>query len=205
MGNTGAELALDLAEHKIDVSISVRSELVIIPREMFGRAVQLTAVKLNKLPFGIGDWLGSLSSKIAFGNLRKYGLPISNISPAVLRRVHGRTPTIDIGTVAKIKSGDIKVRKGIAEITEHSVKFLDGITDQFDVLLMATGYTASTNDFLKTDADTFIEKGEPRVKIGVDANVGLYFIGYDKYTYGGTLGTLKAESEMILNEINRFK
>lgn len=201
MGNTGAELALDLAEHKIEVCISVRSEIAIVPRDFLGRSVQLTANKLNKLPYVIGDWIGSLSGKIAFGNLRKYGVPISNIPPAKMRRVFGKTPTIDIGTVAKIKSGEIKVRKGIAALTENGVVFTDGISEQYDVLLLATGYTASLKDFIVAKDSLFIEYGEPAKKVAVEEEQGLYFLGYEKYTYGGTLGTLKAESEMILNAI----
>ncbi len=201
MGNTGAELALDLAEHKIDVSISVRSEIAIVPRDFLGRSVQLTANKLSKLPHLIGDWIGSLSGKLAFGNLKKYGLPISNIPPAKMRRVYGKTPTIDIGTIAKIKSGEIKVRKGIAEFNNNYVVFTNGISEQYDVLLFATGYTASLNDFIKAKDSLFIENGEPATKIAKDNEKGLYFLGYEKYTYGGTLGTLKAESELILNGI----
>ena len=59
MGNTGAELALDLAENDIAVAISVRSPITIVPRDINGRPVQLTAKKLAKLPFGLGDWLGT--------------------------------------------------------------------------------------------------------------------------------------------------
>jgi cation diffusion facilitator CzcD-associated flavoprotein CzcO len=201
MGNTGAELALDLAEQKIEVSLSVRGEITIVPRDFLGRSVQLTANKLNKLPYIIGDWIGSLSGKIAFGNLRKYGLPISNIPPAKMRRVFGKTPTIDIGTVAKIKSGEIKVRKGIAALTENGVVFTNGISEKYDVLLLATGYTASLKDFILAKDSLFIENGEPAKKLAHDEEEGLYFLGFEKYTYGGTLGTLKAESELILKNI----
>ncbi len=201
MGNTGAELALDLAEHKIDSSIAVRSEVVIVPRDLFGRSVQLTARKLDKLPFGLGDWIGTFSGKIAFGDLKKYGLPISNVAPTVLRREHGKTPTIDIGTVAKIKTGEIKIKKGIKELNKRTVVFDDGTEDNYDLLLLATGYTASIDEFLHTQSNCFIENAEPAFKIGKEEFKGLHFIGFEKHTYGGTLGTLKEESEAILNSI----
>ncbi len=201
MGNTGAELALDLAEHKIEVSIALRSEVVIVPRDLFGRPVQLTARKLDKLPFGLGDWIGSFSGKIAFGNLKKYGLPISTIAPTVLRREHGKTPTIDIGTVEKIKSGQITIKRGIQELANRKVVFDDGSEEVYDVLLLATGYTASIDQFLITDGGCFIENGEPAFKIGSSQYKGLYFIGFEKHTYGGTLGTLIEESELILSDI----
>lgn len=59
MGNTGAEVAFDLSEQDIDTTIAVRNPISIVPRDLNGRPVQLTARKLAKLPFGLGDWLGS--------------------------------------------------------------------------------------------------------------------------------------------------
>lgn len=201
MGNTGAEIALDLAEHGIDVCIAVRGELVFVPRDFLGKSVQLTATKLDKLPWGIGDWIGSLSSYFAFGNLRKYGLPISSIKPAVLRRVYGKPPTIDIGTIAKIKEGKIKVHRDVDSLSEQEVIFKDGTVEQFDAIILATGYQAKIQDFLKDAEELLDENGEPKMKAGLGKQQGLYFIGYEKYTYGGGLGTLKSDSETILNKI----
>jgi len=84
MGNTGAEIALDLAEAKIDAGISVRSEIVVVPRDFLGRPIQLTAKKLAKLPFRLGDIIGALVRRIAFGNIQKYGLPVSKTHPRKL-------------------------------------------------------------------------------------------------------------------------
>lgn len=201
MGNTGAEIALDLAEHKVNTSILVRSEIVVIPRDLFGNSVQLTARKLAKLPFGIGDWIGSLSSFIAFGNLKKYGLPISKIKPAVLRRVYGKTPTIDLGTIDLIKKGIIKVHRKIIEIKENSLIFENNKEEKVDAIILATGYTAGVNEIIENVNSFFDEQGEPSKKIGDGYYKGMYFIGYEKYTYGGVLGTLIDESELILNDI----
>ena len=58
-GNTGAEIALDLSENHIDVTVSIRNPITMVPRDVNGRPVQLTARQLDRLPFGIGDWLGT--------------------------------------------------------------------------------------------------------------------------------------------------
>src|SRR5206468_1821441 len=44
MGNTGAEIALDLAEHRVAVALSVRSPLNIVYRDVLGRPTQLTSM-----------------------------------------------------------------------------------------------------------------------------------------------------------------
>jgi cation diffusion facilitator CzcD-associated flavoprotein CzcO len=38
-GNSGAEIALDLAEARIDVTLSVRSPVKVTPRELFGMPI----------------------------------------------------------------------------------------------------------------------------------------------------------------------
>lgn len=202
MGNTGAEIALDLAEKNVAVGISVRSEIVVVPRDFLGKPVQLTAQKLEKLPFGIGDWIGQFSSKIKFGNLEKYGLPISKMKPAVLRRVVGKTPTIDLGTIAQIKSGKIKVHRGFEALTANGVAFKNGTTEIFDTLILATGYYCQINDFLENENNFLDKNGEPTAKIGVEKEKGLHFIGYEKYSLGGVLGTLKDDSQLILDTIS---
>ena len=49
MGNTGAEIALDLAEGGARPTISVRNGVHIVPRELFGLPIQLVAMLATKL------------------------------------------------------------------------------------------------------------------------------------------------------------
>ena len=53
LGNTGAEIALDMVENGVEPIISVRSPTNIVPRDFAGKPTQLTAIQLAKLP----DWL----------------------------------------------------------------------------------------------------------------------------------------------------
>ena len=201
MGNTGAEIALDLAEAKIDVGISVRSEIVVIPRDFLGRPIQLSAQKLAKLPFRLGDIIGALVQRITFGNIEKYGLPVSKTHPRILIQEKGRTPIIDLGTIAKIKKGEIKIFKDVLEFLEHSIRFADNKVEDFDVVILATGYYSAINKFLENTDSVLNNAGEPTNKIGKGEQKGLYFIGYDKFTLGGILGTLKNDSALILKII----
>ena len=68
IGNTGAEIALDLSNHDIKTYIVSRSKITLVPRDLNGRPVQETAKTLDKIPFGLGDWVGSQIRKIYFGN-----------------------------------------------------------------------------------------------------------------------------------------
>lgn len=201
MGNTGAEIALDLAEAKIDVGISVRSEIVVVPRDFLGRPIQLTAKKLAKLPFRLGDKIGALVRRITFGNIQKYGLPVSKAHPRILIQEQGRTPIIDLGTIAKIKLGAISLFKDVFEFHENSIRFADNKIESFDVVILATGYYPAIAKFLKNKDSVLNYAGEPTNKITKGEQKGLYFIGYDKFTLGGILGTLKNDSALILKSI----
>jgi indole-3-pyruvate monooxygenase len=43
------------------------------------------------------------------GDTRRIGIPRPNLGPMELKQLSGKTPVLDVGTIAKIKSGDIKV------------------------------------------------------------------------------------------------
>jgi len=201
MGNTGAEVALDLAEHGLETYISVRSPINVVPRDVNGRPVQLTAQTLSKIPFGLGDWLGTQIRKRIIGDLSKYGVPMSDLPPAVQLREEGRTPVIDVGTVAYIKSGKIKVLADVSRFHEAGVLIKNGEKHDFDSVILATGYHAKVTDFIE-GIEGFLDKYQvPKKAIGEGQQKGLYFVGFDNHKLGGILGTIFNDSETVANDI----
>ncbi|HZW73120.1 MAG TPA: NAD(P)/FAD-dependent oxidoreductase, partial [Caldimonas sp.] len=59
MGNTGAEIALDLAEQGVATTLSVRSPVNVVLRDVLGRPTQKTSIVLGSLPRRLGDALAS--------------------------------------------------------------------------------------------------------------------------------------------------
>jgi len=202
MGNTGAELALDLVEGGANPSIAVRGEISLVPRDVNGRPVQTTSKLLAKFPFGMGDWIGAQIQKIIFGDLSKHGIRIRKEYPAVVLRETGKTPVIDIGTVKHIKNGNITVYPGIDRFTEDGVQFVDGRTAPFDHVVLATGYKANVLDLIpdldKSDLDKY---DLPKHLIWKGNWKGLYTIGFDNYSLGGILGTVHNDSEKVVDAI----
>ncbi len=202
MGNTGAELALDLSEQNINTTLAVRSPITIVPRDVNGRPVQLTAKKLAKIPFGIGDWLGTQIRKVIIGDLTKYGVPLSTKHPAVQLRETGKTPVIDLGTVKKIKEGKIKIIQKINAFYTDGVVLENGEQLEFDSIILATGYRAKVEDFIE-NVDGLLDKYQiPKQPIGEGSQKGLYFVGFDNYKLGGILGTINSDSETIVNHLS---
>lgn len=204
MGNTGAELALDLSEHDINTYISVRSPISVVPRDLNGRPVQVTSKMLEKIPFGLGDWLGSQIRKVYFGDVTRYGLRIAQLHPAQQLRETGKTPVVDIGTIDAIKAGKITVKPDVQSISEKQVTFVDQTYEHIDQIILATGYRAGIEEILPAIKDHMDDNGLPRGPIGEGALRGLYFVGYDNYKLGGIIGTIYTDSETVTNHLKKL-
>ncbi len=205
MGNTGAEIALDLAENDVETFISVRSPISIVPRDVFGRPAQLTAKKLARIPFGLGDWLGGQIRKVIFGNLSKYGLPVSKMHPAVQLRKTGKTPVVDLGTTELIKQGKIKVVPDVEYFSKDGVILDNGKPLKVDAVILCTGYRARLQDFLPGSEELMNKDNIPKQTVAEGAFKGLYFVGFDNYKLGGILGTIYTDSETVVNAIEKIE
>lgn len=181
MGNTGAELALDLLEHGARPTISVRGPVSIVKRDMFGRPTQPSAILLNKFPNWFYDFVAGLSQRLTVGDLSKYGLGKPNHPPSYLIRKEGKIPVIDLGTLDQIKAGKIAVVPGIERVNARTVMFADGSEHRFDAIVLATGYKPALEPILGTDlaAQILNERGYPKsLWFDEPALNGLYFLGF---------------------------
>ena len=203
MGNTGAEIALDLSEAGVDTYLSVRSPVAMVPRDVFGRPVQLTAKKLAKIPFGIGDWLGTQIRRVVIGDLSRFGLPLSKVHPVVQLRETGKTPVVDIGTAEQIKRGKIKILPDIKGFTPGGIRFTDDQLIPFEQVILATGYLAQVEDFIEETDGLLDQFGLPRQAVGSGPQEGLFFAGFDNYKLGGILGTIHQDSLEIVDRIQQ--
>lgn len=203
MGNTGAELALDLLEHGAKPTISVRGPVSIVKRDMFGRPTQPTAIFLNKFPNWFYDFVAGLSQRFTVGDLSAYGLGKTTIPPSRLIREFGRIPVIDPGTLDEIKTGRIAVAPGIQQINARTVTFTDGSERPFDAIVLATGYKPGLEPMLGKDLSAKIlnERGYPKSLWFDDPELaGLYFLGFAT-PLTGILRGLNLDSEKISKEM----
>ncbi len=104
-GNTGAELALELAESGATTALAVRSPINVVPRDFLGLPTQVTSIRMRHAPIALGDRLGRLIARLTFGNLARLGLGRPELGPLSAIKLRRRIPLIDIGTIAAIKKG----------------------------------------------------------------------------------------------------
>ena len=207
MGNTGAEIALDLYEHGARPVISVRGPVNIVKRDTFGRPTQPTAIFLNKFPNWFYDLMASLSQRLTIGDLSKYGLHKPPYSPSYQIRKLGKIPVIDVGTLDQIKEGTIKVVPGIRQINRDSVTFTDGRELPFDAIVLATGYRAGLQPILGESLARHLlnEKGYPKSHWFDSPDLqGLYFLGFTT-PLTGVIHSLNIDSEKIAEHIKSLR
>ena len=182
-GNTGAEIALDLAEHGAQPTMAVRSPVNIVPRDFLGMPTQLTSIRTRWLPLAVRDQIGRLVSRLAFGNLARYGLARPDLGPLSAIALRRRVPLIDVGTIAAIKRGAIAVKPAVVRFTEAGAAFADDSAGEFDAVVLATGYRPGLEEIL--DVPGVLDgEGFPRDWRGGGAQPNLFFVGYSQPATG---------------------
>jgi putative flavoprotein involved in K+ transport len=175
LGNSGAELAVDLVEHgAASVAVAVRNAPPIVRRELAGVPVQLLGLLLAPLPARPVDQAGAALRRVAIGNLRPYGLAEPAWGPFEARR----PPVIDVGFLDALTSGRVDVRPEVQRFTRTGVVFADGREEDFDVVVTATGFTSTLPELLDLPG-VLDEQGQPRTgRDGASSFSGLYFVGF---------------------------
>ena len=176
-GNSGGEIAIDLTENGAQASLSVRSAVNVIPKEVLGIPILSIAIAQQRLPPTVADAMNAPVLRATVGDISAYGLQKLPYGPAVQISKDKHIPLIDIGTMALIKSGAVRVHPGIESFSADGVRFVDGSEAEFDAVVLATGYRPRVDDFLEAPAALGAD-GSPLVS-GLEASVpGLYFCGY---------------------------
>ena len=84
----------------------------VMPRELFGVNISTFDVSMKLLkvfPLWFVDKCIVYSSWLTLGDTAKYNLIRPEEGPLAMKARTGQTPVLDVGTVAKIRNGDIKV------------------------------------------------------------------------------------------------
>jgi Pyridine nucleotide-disulphide oxidoreductase len=176
-GNSGGEIALDMAEANVDVTLAVRGPVKILPREMFGLPILSWAIVLSHLPPRLADCLSAPLIRVAVGSTRNLGLQIERKGPLTMIAEDRRVPPLDVGTLARIRNGTIKVRGGIARFTDDGVAFTDSVTEPFDAVVLATGFRPDLRPLLPGVPGVFDGHGMPLTTGRASSEPGLYFCG----------------------------
>jgi cation diffusion facilitator CzcD-associated flavoprotein CzcO len=200
-GNSGAEIALDLAERGVDVAMVVRGPVHVVPRDLFGRPVQHTNILLSHLPLKLRDAIAMCTMRLVVGDLSRWGIVRPTVGPNRMILESGRIPMLDIGTIAMVKAGRIRVLPAAQELFADTVRFADGTRHPFDAVILATGYTPSLDKVIEGFASIADARGRPNQLGAQSAISGLYFVGF-RNPATGALCEIAREAARVAQSIS---
>lgn len=199
-GNSGAEIALDLAEHAVDAAMVVRGPVHVIPRDMFGRPTQHTNVLLSHLPLALRDAIATRIVGLVVGDLSRWGIVRPTVGPNRMIEESGRIPILDLGTIAMVKQGKIRVLPAVQEILPDRVRFAGGVVHPFEAIIFATGYTPGLSNVIEGFETIADARGRPH-RFGEETGIaGLYFVGF-KNPPTGALREIALEAPRVARTI----
>jgi putative flavoprotein involved in K+ transport len=178
-GNSGAEIAADLADAGVRVSLAMRTPPNVVLRAVAGIPSQALVLSMSVLPVRAQDALSGLLQKLVVGDLRKYGIPKAPRGIATQQLRDDVTPTIDVGLLQALKSGGVKIVAAVERFTKDAAVLADGTSLQVDAVVLATGFQRGLEP-LVGDLGVLARSGRPLINADeqLAAHPGLYFLGY---------------------------
>ncbi|MGW6236926.1 flavin-containing monooxygenase [Streptomyces sp. NPDC055094] len=179
VGNTGAEIAVDLVEGgAARVRLAVRTVPHIVRRSTLGWPAQATAVLGRRLPVRLVDRAARVLGRISVPDLSAKGLPRPDTG--LYSRVReGAIPVQDVGLIKAVRKGRVEPVAAVESFEPGKVVLADGSRIAPDVVIAATGYRRALEDLLG-HLDVLDERGRPVAHGGrtPERAPGLYFTGF---------------------------
>ncbi|KOV56099.1 monooxygenase [Streptomyces sp. AS58] len=203
VGNTGAEIAVDLVEGgAARVRLSVRTAPHIVRRSTAGWAAQYTGVLVRRLPVRLVDRLARPLAKVSVPDLSAHGLP----RPATglySRVTEGSIPVQDVGLVDAVRGGRVEIVAAVQAFEDGEVLLADGSRVTPDAVVAATGYRRALEP-LVGHLDVLDDRGRPVVHgARTPRNApDLYFTGFTN-PISGMFRELAIDAEKIARTIAR--
>jgi putative flavoprotein involved in K+ transport len=203
VGNTGAEIAVDLVEGGASrVRLAVRTAPHIVRRSTAGWAAQFTGILVRRLPVRLVDALAGPMAKVSVPDLAAQGLPRPDTG--LYSRVNeGSIPVQDVGLINAVRKGRVEVVAAVEGFEEGKVVLSDGKRIDPDVVIAATGYVRALEGIVG-HLDVLDGRGRPVVHgARTPKNApGLYFTGFTN-PISGMFRELALDAEKIAKAVAR--
>ena len=193
VGNSGAEIASELSEAGVDVTISVRSGAHVMPLVLFGLPIQYWAAILERFPRGMREALARMTG--ALNRFRK-GPPALPVPPW---SALDRPPVIGFKLPEAIRAGKATVQGEIGRFGPREIIFKDGAEERFEAVILATGFRASVG-FIEERFETD-ERGFPRTEGVRCVDLPRCWVVGHRYAAVGALANIRRDAKKLAQEI----
>ncbi len=132
-GNSGCDIAVDAVHYARSVDLSVRRGYYFVPKYVFGKPADTLGGKF-KMPPWLKQKVDSTVLQWFTGDPVRFGLPKPDY------KMYESHPVVNSLVLHHMGHGDIHVKPDIARFEGHTVHFKDGRSQDYDLVLCATGY-----------------------------------------------------------------
>ena len=178
-GNSSGEICAELAGAGAHVTVAIRSGARVVPRELLGIPVQYIGALLDTLPPPVLRRAMRVTSAMSQRFRGPSPLPPPTDNPCAA------VPLIGFHLTDGIRSGRIRLRRGLREFTPLGVRFIDGSEEPFDTVILATGYRAALDMLGSSIALDRCGFGARTNRVVSVDRPDLYFVGHNYGPAGG--------------------
>lgn len=132
-GNSGADIAVDAVKQARSVDISLRRGYYFLPKFVRGRPIDTLGGAI-RLPRRLKQMVDAAIVRMVIGKPSDYGLPDPDY------RMYESHPVMNSLILHHLGHGDIRARRDVARVEGRTVRFVDGESAEYDLILQATGY-----------------------------------------------------------------
>ncbi|MFF7123441.1 NAD(P)-binding domain-containing protein [Streptomyces sp. NPDC008240] len=203
VGNTGAEIAVDLLEGGAGrVRLAVRTVPHIVRRTTLGWPAQYSGVLVRRLPVRFVDQMCRIQARVGVPDLSAHGLPRPDTG--LYSRVRqGAVPVQDVGLIDAVRKGKVEIVAAVESFEDGKVVLADGTRVEPDAVIAATGYRRALEG-LVGHLGVLDDRGRPTVHGGrAPAQApGLYFTGFTN-PISGMFRELALDAEKIAKGVTK--
>lgn len=135
-GNSGCDIAVDAIHRAKKVSMSVRRGYHFVPKYVFGKPAD-TMGGLISLPPKIKQKVDGKILKLFTGDPVKLGFPEPD------HKLYESHPIVNTLVLYHLGHGDMDIKADIDFMEGDTIYFKDGTNEDYDIILLATGYNLS--------------------------------------------------------------
>jgi hypothetical protein len=132
-GNSGCDIAVDAVHYAKSLDMSMRSGYWFFPKYILGRPSD-TLNEGKAMPAWIKTRVDGRLIRMITGNPARLGFPEPE------GRIYETHPVMNTLVLYHAGHGDIKVRRDVERFDGPRVRFVDGTSAEYDMVMLATGY-----------------------------------------------------------------
>lgn len=132
-GNSGCDIAVDAVHRAAKVDISVRRGYHFVPKYIFGKPADAVGGRI-KLPAKVKQKVDGVLLKAFTGDPVRFGFPEPDY------KLYESHPIVNSLILHHLGHGDLSVKKNIDHFEGKTVHFVDGTSQEYDMVMLATGY-----------------------------------------------------------------